>query len=320
MAETSLRVFVKSITIEADRINSYALYPASGEHLPTFTAGAHIDLQLHEGVIRSYSLINDQSERHRYVIAVKREEAGRGGSAFVHDKLKVGDVLAVSAPRNNFAFDEAVHRSIFVAGGIGVTPILSMIRRAAALGRPWTLHYASRTRSDAAFLADIEMLARVSGGEVNAVFDQQPGGGALGIPAIVSAAPGDAQLYCCGPLPMLEAFKDAGKCRQPHTVHLDYFSPREEAATAGGFDVHLRKSGRTIAVAPGQTILNALLDAGVDVAYACSEGTCGTCETRVIEGMPDRRDVYLSDEERAENKQIMICCSGARTPVLVLDL
>jgi vanillate O-demethylase ferredoxin subunit len=320
MAEASLRVFIKSITFEADRISSYVLHPANGDCLPAFTAGAHIDLHLHEGTIRSYSLINDQTERHRYVIAVKREEAGRGGSAYVHDKLRVGDALTISGPRNNFAFDEAGQYSVFVAGGIGITPIVSMITRAAALRRPWTLHYASRTRRDAAFLADIEALAQTSGGEINAVFDQEDGGGALDIPAIVSSAPGDAHLYCCGPLPMLEAFKQAASCRPPRTVHLEYFSPREEAATAGGFDVHLQKSSRTISVAPGQTILAALLDARVDVAYACSEGTCGTCETRVIQGIPDHRDVYLSDEERAENKQIMICCSGAKTPVLVLDL
>lgn len=319
MAETSLRVVVKSITLEADRINSYALLPAGGE-LPAFTAGAHIDLHLGKGMIRSYSLINDQSERHRYVIAVKREDTGRGGSAHIHDKLKVGDVLTISAPRNNFTFDEAGRRSVFVAGGIGITPIVSMIRRAAALGRPWAIHCASRTRGDSAFLTEIETMARTSGGEVNAVFDREAGGGALDVPAIVTAAPDDAQLYCCGPLPMLEAFKAATKGRQPRTVHLEYFSPKEEAATTGGFDVQLRKSGRTIAVAPGQTILNALLDAGVDVAYACSEGTCGTCETRVVDGIPDHRDVYLTDEERAESRQIMICCSGSKSPVLVLDL
>jgi vanillate O-demethylase ferredoxin subunit len=292
----------------------------SAEQLPPFTAGAHIDVHLFQGTIRSYSLTNDQSERHRYVIAVKREADGRGGSAFVHDKLKVGDTLTISAPRNNFAFDEAGHRSIFVAGGIGVTPIVSMIRRAVTLGRSWSIHYASRTRRDAAFLDEIETMARASGGEVNAVFDHEAGGAALDLPAIVASATGDTQLYCCGPLPMLEGFREAAKQRPPRSVHLEYFSPREEAATAGGFDVRLQKSGRTIAVAPGQSILSALLDAGINVAYACSEGTCGTCETRVIEGIPDHRDVYLTDDERAGNKQMMICCSGAKTPVLILDL
>ena len=320
MPEASLRMFVKSITFEADRTSSYVLLPTGERILPAFTAGAHVDLHLQDGVIRSYSLINDQSEQHRYVIAVKREPDGRGGSIFVHDKLKVGDFLVVSAPRNNFAFDEADHRSIFIAGGIGVTPILSMVRRAAALARPWTLHYASRTRREAAFLDDIERLARVSGGEINAIFDQETGGGVLDIAAIATDAPADAHLYCCGPVPMIEAFRAATIHKPPGSVHVEYFSPREEAATAGGFDVRLQKSGRTIAVLPGQSILTALLDAGVNVPYACSEGTCGTCETAVIDGIPEHRDVYLTDEERAGNRKIMVCCSGSKTALLVLDL
>jgi ferredoxin-NADP reductase len=320
MSDTPLQVFVKSITFEAERINVYVLQPAAGDSLPPFTAGAHIELHLPEGMIRSYSLINAQCERHQYVIAVKREQAGRGGSAYIHDRLKVGDVLTISAPHNNFAFDETGRGSVFLAGGIGVTPIVSMIRRAACLGLPWTLHYASRTPRDAAFLNDIETLACASGGDVNAVFDQEAGGGALNIPAIVSAAHKDAHLYCCGPLPMLEAFRQATGGKPSRLVHLEYFSPKEEAATAGGFDVQLEKSGRTITVPPGQTILTALLDAGVNVAYACSEGTCGTCETRVLAGIPDHRDVYLSNDERAANQHIMVCCSGAKTPLLVLDL
>ncbi|MDQ8727109.1 PDR/VanB family oxidoreductase [Bradyrhizobium sp. LHD-71] len=320
MAETSVQVFVKQITFETDRINSYTLHAVDGDHLPAFTAGAHIDLHLAEGSVRSYSLINDPSERHRYVIAVKREEAGRGGSAHIHDNLKAGEALTLCGPRNNFCFDEGDHPSIFIAGGIGITPILSMIRRAVTLGRRWFIHYASRTRRDAAFLDEIDTLVRSSHGKVNIVFDQEAGGGALDIQAIVSNATEGAHLYCCGPLPMLDTFKQVASNRQPHTVHLEYFSPKEEAATTGGFDVQLRRSGRTVTVLPGQTILHALLDAGVNVPYACGEGTCGTCETQVIQGIPDHRDVYLTDEERAANKQIMICCSGSQTPLLILDL
>jgi tetrachlorobenzoquinone reductase len=318
MPEASLRVLLKSITFEAERINSYALQAADGKFLPPFTAGAHIDLQLEPNLVRSYSLTNDPAERHRYVIAVKHEQDGRGGSAFVHKRLKAGDLLSISAPRNNFAFDEGDHPSIFIAGGIGVTPIVSMLRRAAVLNRRWTLHYASRTRRDAAFLEDIRALA--NGNVVDAVFDREPGGSVLDLVAIAATACDRTHLYCCGPLPMLEAFKQASRSRASHTVHLEYFSPAQEAATGGGFDVRLARSGRTIAIAPGKTILATLLDAGVPVSYACSEGTCGTCETRVIDGLPDHRDVYLTDDEHAANKQIMICCSGARSPVLVLDL
>jgi tetrachlorobenzoquinone reductase len=318
MADAPLKVLLKSITFEADRINSYTLQAVDGGPLPVFTAGAHIDLHLRPDLVRSYSLTNDPAERQRYVIAVKHEVDGRGGSAFIHSKLKVGDILSISAPRNNFAFDEGEHVSVFVAGGIGLTPILSMLRRANALGRRWTLHYASRTRRDAAFLQDIRGLA--NGNEVNAVFDHEAGGAPLDLAAIAAAASDGTHLYCCGPLPMLEACKAATRSRPSRTVHLEYFSADQEAATEGGFEVHLAKSGRTIAIAPGKTILTALLDAGIPVSYACSEGTCGTCETRVIAGIPDHRDVYLTDDEHAANKQIMICCSGSKTPMLVLDL
>ena len=320
MVAAPLRVLLKSIAFEADRINSYALEAVDGASLPAFTSGAHVELQLAPDLVRSYSLTNDPAERHRSVIAVKRVAAGRGGSAHDHDRLKVGDVLMISAPHNNFVFDEGDHPSVFVAGGIGITPVLSMLRHAHRLGRRWTLHYASRTRRDAAFLGEIKELARTSGSDVNAVFDQEENGGALDISAIAAGAAREAHLYCCGPLPMLEAFKAKTRSRPARTVHLEYFSPVQEAATAGGFEVRLAKSGRTVAVAPGKTILEALLEEGFLVTYACGQGTCGTCETRVIEGVPDHRDVYLSDEEQAANTQIMICCSGSKSPVLVLDL
>ncbi len=320
MIEPPIRVLVKSITFEADAVNSYVLQPLDGTSLPPFTAGAHIDLHLDTSTIRSYSLLNDPAERHRYVIGVKHDPAGRGGSAHVHGKLRPGDVLTIAAPRNNFAFDETAHPSVFVAGGIGVTPILSMLRRATALGRAWEIHYASRTRRDAAFLDEIETLARGGNGRVHAVFDHEAGGKALDIAVIVANAPADAHLYCCGPLPMLDAFERAAISRPRRTVHVEYFSPREAAATDGGFEIRLQKSGRTLPVLPGQTILNTLLNAGIPVSYACSEGTCGTCETRVLDGIPDHRDVYLDDAEHAANRQIMICCSGSKSPVLVLDL
>jgi len=320
MVNAPLNVLLKGITFEAERINTYTLQAIDGGALPAFTAGAHIELHLAPSLIRSYSLTNDPAERHRYVIAVKHEVSGRGGSAHVHARLKVGDVLQVSAPHNNFVYDEGKHASIFIAGGIGITPILSMMRRATALGRRWSLHYTSRTRRDAAFVAEIDALAAASGSEAHIVFDQEAGGVALDIAAIVARASDDTHVYCCGPLPMLEAFRATTRSRPPHTVHLEYFSPVQEAATAGGFEVRLAKSGRSVAVAPGKTILETLLDAGLPVSYACGEGTCGTCETTVIEGVPDHRDVFLTDEEHAANRQIMICCSGAKTPLLVLDL
>jgi ferredoxin-NADP reductase len=285
-----------------------------------FTAGSHIDLHLANGLIRSYSLLNDYNERSQYVIGVKHDPQGRGGSSFVHQRLKVGEVMTISSPRNNFAFHESTDSSVFIAGGIGITPILSMVRRATALGRRWDLHYASRTRRHAAFLDQLETLERRSHGRLNAVFDHEDGGEPLNIASLVADVPPQSHIYCCGPLPLLEAFEAATQSRPRHMVHVEYFTAKEAAATAGGFEVRLARSGRSIPVCAGQTILDALLDAGVPISYSCSEGVCGTCETRVLEGIPDHRDVYLSDAEKAENKQIMICCSGSKTPTLLLDL
>jgi len=318
--DTLIQLRVKQITFEAERINSYTLHAVGDGELPAFTAGAHIDLHLGNGMVRSYSLLNDSRERHRYVVGIKHDAASRGGSTFVHTALKAGDVVRATAPRNNFTFDEGNHPSVFIAGGIGITPILSMLRRAVALQRPWQLHYASRTRCDAPFLEDIARLAHDGQGHSNILFDHEPGGAPLDLGAITAGAPPEAHLYCCGPLPMLTAFETAVANRARPTVHVEYFSPKAAAATDGGFEVRLEKSGRTITVQAGQSILNALLDAGIAVSYACGEGTCGTCETKVLDGIPDHRDVYLDDAEHAANKQVMICCSGSKTPLLVLDI
>ena len=320
MKDDLLSVRLKSISFETGDISSFILVAPDGSRLPLLTAGAHIDLHLGGGLIRSYSLLNDPSERHRYVIAVKREPEGRGGSAAIHDHLKVGDILSISQPRNNFPFHEEVQHSVFIAGGIGITPILSMARRASALGRDWELHYVTRTRAHAAFLAELEQLRSRSNGKLHVVHDQESGAVMVDIAKLVADAPPDAHLYCCGPLQMLDAFERAAKSRPAGTTHVEYFIAREAPSTAGGFEVRLARSNRTVAIEPGKTILDALLDAGVPVAYSCSEGICGTCEAVVIEGIPDHRDLYLSDEEKAANRQIMICCSGSKSPVLVLDL
>lgn len=314
-----ISVRIKSIIFEAENTHSYVLQAVNGT-LPPFTAGAHVDLHLGNGMIRSYSLLNDPSDTSRYVIGVKRDAGGRGGSRFVHDTLRAGDTITISRPTNNFEFDEDAPRSIFVAGGIGITPILAMIRRAAALRKPWRLHYAARTRRDAAYLDQLTALNAGSDADVQLTFDQEPGSCMLDIAMIVEAAAPDAHLYCCGPLPMLDAFERAAQSRPRRTVHVEYFSAKEESAVQGGFDVRLQRSGRNVPVQPGKTILEALLDAGVNVSYACSEGVCGTCEIKVIDGIPDHRDAFLSDAEKADNRQIMVCCSGSKSPVLVLDL
>jgi ferredoxin-NADP reductase len=320
MAEKTLHVRVRCITFQADTINSYELVSVSGDELPAFSAGAHVDLHLGNGMIRSYSLVNDQQERNRYVVAVNRDVNGRGGSNFVHEHLRVGDVIEISAPRNNFQLQESAAHSIMIAGGIGITPLLAMARRLEALGRPWELFYAARTKSAAAFLDELRGLRPNVHLNLRTDFDDERAGRVFDIEAIVREAPADAHLYCCGPSAMLAAFESATDDRSSDHIHMEYFQTKEAPATGGGFDVVLARSNRTVAVAAGKTILDALLDAGISVNYSCSSGICGTCETRVIEGVPDHRDQYLSKEEQAANNVVMICCSGARSPSLVLDL
>jgi tetrachlorobenzoquinone reductase len=315
-----MQVRVKRISYEAESINSYELVNPAGHELPPFTAGAHIDLHLANGMIRSYSLVNDQSERHRYVIAVNNDAAGRGGSKLVHESLRAGQVISISHPRNNFVLHEDAGHSVLIAGGIGITPLLSMIRRLEARGRSWELHYATRTRLTVAFLDDLNALRPDIHPNLHVTFDQEPPARMIDIPAIVKAAHPQAHLYCCGPVSMLEAFEAATADRPAGQIHVEYFKAKEKPAADGGFEVRLARSKQTIAVQPGQTILDALLAAGINANYACSEGVCGTCETRVIEGIPDHRDLFLSREEQQANKSIMICCSGSKSSTLVLDI
>ena len=320
MSDSVMQVRVKRISFEADDINSYELVNPDGSDLAPFTAGSHIDLHLPNGMIRSYSLVNDQGERNRYVIAVNNDAASRGGSKLVHETMRVGDIIAVSLPRNNFALQEDAGHSVLIAGGIGITPLLSMIRRLEALGRSWELFYAARTRLTAAFLDELNALRPDVHPNLHLNFDQEPEARMMDLSSIVKAALPDAHLYCCGPVPMLEAFEAATVDRPAGHVHVEYFKAREKPAAEGGFEVKLARSNRTIAVQAGQTILDALLEAGISANYACTEGVCGTCETRVIEGNPDHRDLFLSKEEQEANKTIMICCSGSKSPTLVLDI
>lgn len=311
----TLCVRVTSAAREAPLIYSYELWPLDGRDLPRFTAGAHIDLNLPNGLVRSYSLINSQDERHRYVIAVQKDRNSRGGSKWVHENLQVGNVITIDGPRNNFGLNESAEKSLFIAGGIGITPILSMIDRLTALQRDWELVYCTRSQSGTAFLQLLE-----SKPPVRFNFDEDVGGKMLDIEALVRSAPRDTHLYCCGPVPMLQAFEQATKGRPRELVHVEYFTAKEGPARQGGFRVVLARSGRELVVPPGKTILEALRDIGVVAAHSCTEGVCGTCETKVLDGIPDHRDLVLTDQERASNRTMMICCSGSKSERLVLDL
>jgi len=315
----TLEVRLSAIRYEARGIHSFELCSMPGQELPAFTAGAHIDVHLPNGMIRSYSLANSPGEHHRYVIAVNRDPNSRGGSKYMHEQLKVGSVLRVTGPRNNFPLNEEADHTILIAGGIGVTPMRSMMMRLQTLGRSWDLFYATRDRQCTAFLAELSELHRVST-NVHFNFDGEPGGQMLDIERVMRSAPPTAHVYCCGPLPMLAAFESAAASLPQEQIHLEYFAAKEQPAVSGGFEVELARSKRVIEVPQGKTILDALLENGVDVPYSCMEGVCASCETRVISGTPDHRDLVLSKTERAANDRMMICCSGSKSPVLTLDL
>lgn len=293
----------------------FEFMPRGGEPLPAYSPGAHVDVHLPNGVVRQYSLVRPFRAGAAYAIGVKRDAASRGGSAWLHDAAVEGLPFRISAPRNNFPLVESAERSILVAGGVGITPIWCMVQRLQESGRPWRLIYAARRRAEAAFVADIERL----GGDVLLHFDDEQGG-FLDLASAIGPLGGDIHAYCCGPAPMLEAFKRVCAGHYDDCVHVEYFTAEQAAARSGGFDVELRRRRVTLAIPAGKTILQALLDAGIDHPYACEQGVCGSCEARVIEGTPDHRDSVLTADEKAAGRSMMICCSGSLDAKLVLDL
>jgi tetrachlorobenzoquinone reductase len=295
-----LRLRLDCISYAAIDINLYEFRSPVGAHLPAFGAGAHVDLHLPNGLTRQYSLCNSQDERHRYVVAVKKDALGRGGSRCVHEQLRVGMLVPVGAPRNNFPLHEQSGHSVLIAG-----------LREQALS--WELHYSARRRLDAAFLAELGTQ------HVHLHIDEEHGGALLDIATVVNQAPADAHLYCCGPAPMLDAFESAAGSRAPERVHVERFSAAKVAG-GGAFFVELAKSGRRVFVGPDESIADALRAQGVEVQTSCEQGICGTCETRVLAGRPDHRDELLSEGEKAANDVMMICCSRSKDDVLVLDL
>lgn len=316
-----IAVEVVSIKLETESISIFDLRPTKpGAWLPPFEAGAHIDLQLPNGLIRSYSLLNDQDERHRYVVGINLDARSRGGSRFMHEVVRKGDLLNISAPRNNFRLDETASHTVLISGGIGITPLWAMIQRLEAIGKTWTLYQCARSRQHAAMAAELASLAPRPGCAVHFHFDDEQGGALLDLGAIVDAEPADTHFYCCGPLPMLEAFEKATAQRPSAQVHVEYFAAKSGPDRAGGFEVVLAKSDRVFRIEAGSTILDTLLKAGLDVPHSCCEGVCGSCLVKVLAGEPDHKDLVLTRGEQAANNQMLICCSGAKSQRLVLDL
>jgi vanillate O-demethylase ferredoxin subunit len=322
MSELTVRV-ARKLT-EADGVTSFELVPTEGELLPAFDAGAHIDVHLRDGLVRQYSLCNPPHERHRYLVAVLREPISRGGSAAMHDQVEAGHVVTISAPKNHFALAPAA-RTVLFAGGIGVTPILAMAEALSAAGADFEMHYNARSPERAAFrqrIASAPYAARV-----HFHFDDGEAAQKLDVARALGAPRPDTHVYVCGPGGYIDHVLGAAAALgwPPAQVHREYFSAgsADTALDATGdtaFDVRLAASGQVFTIPVGRTVVAVLLDNGIDIPVSCEQGVCGTCLTRVLDGVPDHRDVYLTDEERAANDQFTPCCSRSKSAMLSLDL
>lgn len=324
---TGLFVRVTRITKVASTVIALELRADDGWALSPFSAGAHIELELPvrdasgRFIVRQYSLCNDPGERDRYVVAVGKDANSRGGSAWLHDELKEGAMLGICPPRNHFQLVETAVHSVLVAGGIGITPLLAMARRLSTLGRPWTIYYCARSPEHAAFLQELNALP----GTVIPVFDAIPGGKPIDLPAVLADAPQDAHLYCCGPTSLMEAFERAAHGRPSERVHVEWFRPRpasesETEHVDGEFEIKLARSGLRLKVPSTKSILDVLVEAGIAVQHSCCDGVCGTCETRVLEGVPEHRDSVLFGEDAQSTDRMMVCVSRARGSSITLDL
>jgi ferredoxin-NADP reductase len=307
-------VLVRKETI-ADGVVRLTLRHPDGESLPGWKPGAHVDLVLTDDMTRQYSLCGNPHDRSILQVAVLREEAGRGGSRYVHDVLVEGQRVHLRGPRNHFALVET-RRYLFIAGGIGITPILPMIDAAAAAGAQWELHYGGRSRRSMAFL---ESLERDSG---HLTLHPQDEVGLIDLDALLGTPRPDTRIYCCGPEPLLVAVEQRCADWPTGSLHLERFAPKDvgEPVLTGAFEVELALTGRTLTVPPDRSILQVVEDSGLSVLSSCQEGTCGTCETTVLAGEVDHRDSLLTPDEQAANDTMFICVSRAACPKLVLEL
>ena len=304
---------------EAQGIVAIELIAEDGGLLPAFEPGAHIDVQATANVIRQYSLCNDPGDRRAYRLAVLLEPASRGGSAAIHDLFQVGYKLRVSRPRNNFALRAHAERSILVGGGIGVTPLLPMAYALHAQGREFELHYATRSRDKAAFVEELQRAAFSA--RVRLYHDDGVDGQRFDAAGVLPSPSPGTHLYVCGPGGFMDLIvrtaRDAGW--SAGQIHLERFNA-QVSMLGESFTVIAARSGVAVRVAADQTIGEALTAAGIAVPMSCQQGICGTCLTDVIDGVPDHRDQYLTDDEKATNKQMTPCCSRSRSPVLTLAL
>lgn len=319
MQNPLIEVRVVRKDMEALDICSLELATVSGEPLPPFSAGAHIDLHF-SGFVRQYSLCNHPAERHRYQIAVLREPRSRGGSVAIHDGLAAQQTLKISAPRNHFPLQPQVPHSLLLAAGVGITPILCMAERLASSGAGFQMHYCARSRERTAFRRRIEQSAFADA--VSFHFDEDGPARSFELAAILRAMPAGTHLYACGPAGFLDHVLETARAAQwpQDRVHHEYFSAAPSTLPQGAFEVRLASTGQCHVVQAGESVVEALARAGVRVPISCGQGVCGTCLTRVLDGVPHHRDMFLTAEEQSRNDQFAPCCSRAHSASLTLDL
>jgi vanillate O-demethylase ferredoxin subunit len=318
---STLSVRVERKAVEALDISTFELVATNGGPLPAFSAGSHVDVQLPGGITRQYSLCNDPKETHRYLIGVLRDEASRGGSRAMHDSVQEGTELQISAPKNHFPLAHEARRSLLMAGGIGVTPILCMAERLAISGADFEMHYSTRSLERTAFRQRIQDSAYAS--RVQFHHDDGDAAQKLDLDTLLATPQEGVHLYVCGPKGYMDAVLGTARARgwPEKQLHFEFFGAEVTASDSdASFEIKLASSGRIVMVPKDKTVAQALAEAGVEIMMSCEQGVCGTCLTRVLEGVPDHKDSYLTPEEQAANDQFTPCCSRAKTPRLVLDL
>ena len=319
MSACELLVSVSRKVAEATDINSYELVSLDGQHLPAFDAGAHIDVHLPNGLTRQYSLCSKLRHGGHYRIAVLRDPKTRGGSQAVHEQVNEGDTLRISRPRNLFPLHDGEHKSVLLAGGIGITPLLAMAYQLSELGKPLELHYFVRSRNRAAFLDELKKSPFAA--QVAFHFDDEVESNINPLSAILKKAPQDANIYTCGPAGFLNHVLETASAQgwPSGQVHYESFTP-VQLVEGESFEVQIRSLGQSVVVAPDETVVAAVARLGIEIPVSCEQGVCGTCLTKVVKGIPDHKDQYLTGEEHARNDQLTPCCSRSLSPVLVLDL
>ena len=310
---------IRKIT-EAKDIVSFELASANGAPLASFNAGSHIDVHIPGGLTRQYSLCNDTTEQHCYRIAVLRDEASRGGSVAMHDQVHIGDVLHISSPKNHFPLQHAA-RTLLFAGGIGVTPLLCMAQRLAATGADFNLHYCTRSVERTAFQQEIS--DSVFADRVQFHYDAGPPDQKLNLEVALGNPQTEKQLYVCGPVGFIDYVVATAKSKgwNSEQIHVEYFGAAVQDPSGDvGFEIKIASTGQTYSIGADENIVQVLKSNGIEILTSCEQGVCGTCITRVLEGQPDHRDMYFTDEERIKNDQFTPCCSRSISKTLVLDL